>query len=268
MSRTIYTKAKLGEITQGSIISGATSDVYGDVDIYGVVISARCAIAERKVRTYHYIPLIPFSKFKENDFIRLCVEELINDYKSKIKGLLKNNNLSMSIVDVFTPRDIQRTLQDKIHKKNKDKLIEYTDVLAQLIDGQYLSPQIQELIKKHYNSIISKLCKHGYVDYYLMEGWPDSEEKYYVLLLQEIKAIPNEIFFQIPNGIETDRIRTVCSKCDLSIAIDNGLYFVQAQILSPYIEHIIQRFHYNFGRIGVKDLQLELTTEELNNILS
>ena len=112
MSRNIYKKVKIGDITQGSIISGAISDVYGDTNVFGVVISARCAIAQKKVRSYHYIPMVPFSRWKEVDFVRLCVEKATKDYRGKIKNILKNNGLSERVVEDFEPSIILQKLSD------------------------------------------------------------------------------------------------------------------------------------------------------------
>lgn len=267
MSRNIYKKVKIGDITQGSIISGAISDVYGDTNVFGVVISARCAIAQKKVRSYHYIPMVSFSKWKEVDFVRLCVEKATKEYRGKIKNILKSNGLSERVVEDFEPSIILQKLSDKISTRTKEQLTEYVNHLSELTTRRYsLVDTNTPYIEKFKKDILKALVKHEYVDYYLVEGWPQNQEQYYVLLLQEIKSIPNEIFFQLSHGLESVKIREVQSRCDLSTRTENDLYFVHSQIMSPYIEHIIQRFYHNFGRIGIDDLSIEATISELNII--
>lgn len=46
-----------------------------------------------------------------------------------------------------------------------------------------------------------------------------------------------------------------------------GEYYIQAQVASPFIEHIMQRFSYNFCRVGVKDRDKSQVVEILTKVI-
>lgn len=50
--------------------------------------------------------------------------------------------------------------------------------------------------------------------------------------------------------------------------IDEQQCYIQTQVASPFIEHIMQRFSYNFCRIGVDDRNKTQITEKLTQIIN
>jgi hypothetical protein len=50
-----------GAMTQGTIFSCAVAEDYRACTTRGLIITARCDVANDKVRTYNYLPVVPFS---------------------------------------------------------------------------------------------------------------------------------------------------------------------------------------------------------------
>ena len=76
--------------------------------------------------------MVPFSKWKEIDFVRLCVEKATKEYRGKIKNILKSNGLSERVVEDFEPSIILQKLSDKISTRTKEQLTEYVNHLSEL----------------------------------------------------------------------------------------------------------------------------------------
>ena len=67
---------------------------------------------------------------------------------------------------------------------------------------------------------------------------------------------------RISNGLDLSQI--IEGKDELKkTTVPNVLCQVCAQIASPFVEHIVQRFSHNFCRIGVDDRDLEMEKESL-----
>lgn len=72
--RDIFTEPIIGEITQGTIFNGAKSRMYpGYHDVFGLVISPRCDIEQRKVPLYYYLPAIKMEDWIKVDFPPLYI---------------------------------------------------------------------------------------------------------------------------------------------------------------------------------------------------
>lgn len=57
--RDLFEEPIIGNITQGSFFNGAVSRIYpDDIEIYGLVISPRCDIEQRKCRFIIIYPLL------------------------------------------------------------------------------------------------------------------------------------------------------------------------------------------------------------------
>jgi hypothetical protein len=68
------------------------------------------------------------------------------------------------------------------------------------------------------------------------------------------------------SGIEESSIENKWRN-DLSYSVSNDVVYVSvAEIVSPYIEQMLERFSYNFCRIGVDDMQ-ENVDEILKNVI-
>ena len=75
--RDLYSEPVIGKITQGTIFNGAKSRRYpGCHSVFGIVISPRCDIEQKKVPLYYYLPAIKMEDWMNMDFPPLYIVAL------------------------------------------------------------------------------------------------------------------------------------------------------------------------------------------------
>ena len=102
----------------------------------------------------------------------------------------------------------------------------------------------------------SRLQENSIHPYYLLEGWQEyGENKHLVVMLRDVRRIEYNIAKRIGQGVEESILGLEdTTHNDLFLTPrKNNFYFIQALIASPFIEHIMEAFVYNFSRIGVED---------------
>lgn len=267
--RDIYENAKLGEITQGSVFAGALSDTYVDVDCYGVVITARCSIDHGKMQTYHYLPIVPIKEWKKKDFLRLLKDEVYNEYMNRIKSLFRDLSISTKILEQFSLETIKSTISPKISKLTQQhSFIQNVNVLIALENSEYSSEMLNNWFPKGRGNIVKRLLANNYLSYYLIESWDPKIDSNFIILLDEIRTIQKNDFFQLAKGLDysywigNDR----CKHSDLIKLTTDDILYVHSCIKSPFIEHIIQRFSHNFNRVGVQDYHESVMDQLINKL--
>lgn len=264
--RNIYENKKINwPIQQGVIFNGCIADEYIESDVYGIIITPRCDIENRKIKTIHYLPIIKLQDWINLDFIRIFQKEYRNNLKGKILSLFKQYKISPSLFEMgISKEDILKVAEEQMPQKEFSKFI--TE-----IDKFYLSGDINEVKKMCNesegirNKIIKDVKEGKNSSFYLIEDWKD-KSNYRIILLREIKRITFEMANKISKGVSEDEI----TEDDLrwndinKVAMKDNLIYVETQMKSPFIEHLIQSFFHNFGRIGVDNMD----NQAENNLIS
>lgn len=102
------------------------------------------------------------------------------------------------------------------------------------------------------SSIIDNLLRDDLPDYYLLEDWEISRNEPKIILLREMKRISIQTARLFSTGFGAESINKNTDELRI-VGEEEELYRVCAEITSPFIEHIIQRFSHIFCRIGVDD---------------
>lgn len=275
--RNIYIDPELGKINQGSIFYGGIAETYPNYDIWGIVITPRCDIANQKVPTYHYLPIVRYSDWVNNDFKNILYKRIHSQLIGELKSFLINNDFSGELVNSFSVEQIEKTLLPKITTKQKkekltalkDKIIEISDCISQISSSNFQS--IQNKYKTISQQIIKELISNQNYNFYLLESWNNIEE-FYVVLLRDIKCIKKQIFFSIGEGIMFDSLsEDIYQKNDIKeLKSQDEMIYVETELDSPYIEHLMQMFFHNFGRIGIDDISAQTSIKlitKINNLL-
>lgn len=256
--RDIYVRKplKLGHITQGSIFSGAISEFYKDCEVFGVVITARCSIVNKKLSSYHYLPIVNYNDWKNRDFKELLLEETRKKYINNLKEILQQNGQSPEIIGKFKYETIRDTLGPNINSKKQKKFKNIIDIIIELDNVNIDINRLISLNSKGADGLTKRLISHDLAGFYLIESWDKKDSSiFYVILLNEICVLKKKIFFQIGEGLLYEHIAdNDITENDIINLNDDDMCYVNAQIKSPFTEHVLQRFHYNFGRIGVEDM--------------
>jgi hypothetical protein len=274
-NRNIYRKIRIGELTQGAIFNGAVADSYNNSQIYGLIISPRCDLEHGKISTVHYLPLIPLTLWKRNEFGKVFFLRLIKELESSCLTICKNNRISMNLFKHLAYKDILETfLGDVKAKKEKEK---FEDCISDLIilSNALLTKKItlklvNSFMDKYYKistSIFSRIANNLDKDYFLIESWNDNKS-FFIVKLRDIRKINFELVQEIAKGLELNKYsKSQLQANDICPKESDTIVSFQTVLDSPYIEHLIQVFFSNFGRIGVEDFENSIVEELHNQIL-
>lgn len=260
---TYFEKPIVNRMTQGSIINGCVADAFPGEEVFGLIITPRCDVShEGKVDSVHYLPVVPFERW----FEVVAKPKIKEIWKKSIYGQLNDQFKSTKIGDDvmgagFTYDDLLKICDEKVKKKaSKEKIKsllnsyfahEEDDFNYYLLDGEGKDEKKHELIK-----YLSRLEGNNIAPFYLLEAWPDyGIEKHLIVMLREVHRIQFSTAMNIKAGATEAMMADVDLKYnDLFMKNDpNNFFWVHAEVNSPFIEHIMQAFVYNFSRIGVDD---------------
>lgn len=244
--RSFYVNVRLsGPLTQGSIINHCLAKEYSG-QVWGLIVTPRCDLAhDNKVSNVHYLPIVNLSDFMKVDgldylFRKWCekryrkFEDLCSKYKFPIKGMTEEHYKKMA--------------NEKIQKAGeRDKFLQ---CLKNYHSCNIENEEFRNSIEKSKLTLLDNLIEDKIPSYYLIEDW-NSQKNAKVILLRELKRISYATAKKLGCGLEKGSIN---EDDELNFKIEEtDLYHICAQVRSPFIEHIMQRFSYNFCRVGVED---------------
>lgn len=275
--RDVYNiKKKFAEITQGSIITGCIADGYTGCDVHGCVITARCDLAHSKIDTVHYLPMVCFKDWLHKEMASYIRAGYAKDLKSRLTTQLEHLGLEPGIIERRLLRhDIEKVIERNMSKpKEKKTFMENYDkwLAVQNLEMKQILSEKSGL--KLLENEINRMVGHSHGNFYLIEGWKSASDdlRFMVILLRDVKHLTWDCASALPNGIlEEEKDEAFFMGNMLAKTPDKRqMYYVDAEIKSPFIEHILQRFANNFLRIGVDDLpKADVSTlyEQAKNIL-
>lgn len=251
--RNIYEEHKNGwvRLQQGAIFSGAIADgLPKRQDLYGLVITPRCDIANKKVSTIHYLPIIPFKVWKYEVLSALYQTVQYEKITESLVKFCKAHNLTETIFDKrygFSDNDIEQAI---IHVNGyKDVLNKYHE-REKLEDIDYCKGKVKDWSRS--KDKIKDLIQNKQAHYYLIEDW-NNQGQYMVIMLRDVKRLEFTFAENMEKGI-TEKIveEAVYMRNDICRTDTNTMvYKLQQVIRSPFLEHIMEAFSKNFCRIGI-----------------
>ena len=269
--RNVYKTGIITELTQGSIINNCVSEDYGGCKVCGCVITPRCDLANKgKVSTFHYLPVIDFEVWVDTVVREMLKEEHYTNLRAKINQKLEASGAGKNIMDVFETKEQIIKLGTK---KIKEKELRYfKEICRHYFDKDHDAEQDYFKDEKHYKGIIKNLISNGLHGYYLIESW-ESVDKFKIILLRDVRrmSISTRLCYEQwqDRGIEDDLFMRKNDVSDSSKFTD--YYRIESCIKSPFMEHIMQSFSYNFTRIGIPSFDEGITPKLasiIKNVLS
>ena len=251
--RNIFVEHKNGwvRLQQGAIFSGAVADgISGCQDLYGLIITPRCDIANRKVSTIHYLPIIPFKLWKYEILSRLYQSVQHEKLTKSLIDFCKANNLTETIFDKtynFSNEDIEQTIKEI--KGYKDVMHKYEE-REQLENIDYCKSKVKNWSKG--KDKIKELIQNKQAHYYLIEDW-NNPGQYMVVMLRDVKRLDYSFAEKMEKGVserileEETLIRNDIYRSGAGVMV----YKLQQVVKSPFLEHIMEAFSKNFCRIGI-----------------
>lgn len=261
--RKIYQTCKINEIQQGTIINGCIAEKYSKKKVFGIIITPRCDIENEKVPTIHYLPIVSFEDWIKEDFKEIFYNRTRKNIHGNIKSQCSAFGLSESIIDTLSQEQVIEIINSSSQMKTKQKI----SLTSTVKDYRCIlnKTNVTELYQK-YNTIgkqiITDLYGNNIGNFYVLESWDVSDTKsdYVIVLLRDVRRITFPIGKKIAKGLEKDDlIETDWLNNDLDQNVSDNFYYPLATLSSPYMEHLIQSFFHNFGRIGIENLERDVT---------
>ena len=268
--RNIFESTKIGVMTQGSIINGCIAEDFPNEQVYGCIVTPRCALGHQgKVNTVHYIPVVPFKRWFEQIALPNIRCRWKNEIKRKINNQFETNNLGKGIMDANLSYDDLCAIVNTISKeKEKNKIKESLDTYYDK-DVNSFKRYVNEG-KGLVSGYLKELKENKLTSFYLIESWDVvNMPNHFVMMLRDIRRLQKDVADKIRIGVSEIDITPIdlCHN-DLYVSPNKDNFFwVEAQIASPFVEHILQAFMHNFSQIGVDDIAND-TVEQLLKIVN
>ena len=262
--RDTFEDTTIGEITQGSVFVGGISKSYKDNETYGVIITPRCDIAQKKVLIYYYLPMVSFESWLAVDFPLLFINYLKKDTYGGLRSTLKQLNMSDSIVGKYKSNQIKEVADKFLDGNINNALKKFLDKLSDVEKYQEHKITDEEIISKYHKfkePILNDLISNKNPDFYLIEN----RKFIYVIRVKELNRLTRDFLFKLAGGIDHSLSGEELRDNDIRQLNQDELFMPIFKIKSPYIEHIMQHFMQQFNRIGVEDL-CDVTIRKIKGI--
>lgn len=255
-------------ITQGTIISGIRSEKYPDTVCSGIVISARCDLANCKVHNVYYLVAIPVREWLLSDEgFHTVLTGRINDLENKLESKIQGQQLDWESMKNFTPDEFEKVITEQcqnVKQRDRDDWIAnfktYTQYnttgLPTKIKRGILS-QEQRPITSYLQSVANGQATH--ILYIPEDAYLDNQclDDGLIVDLEELDRVDAKTI-DVICAYEMDSQSHLLSEEE--IVAYNRRFFLydepgyavpDCDIKSPWIEYLMQRFSNSFIRIGV-----------------
>lgn len=260
-------------LTQGTIITGVRSDKYSNIRCNGVVISARCDLANCKISKIYYLIAVPSDDWLLSDEgFNIVLSQRQNDLEDKLQTKLGGSGLDWSTLKSFSVEEFSTVIHDQEVglKKDTDKVLEvfrtfknYTSKYLELGDKKAILQNESKSVASSLLKIANGQMMHYiYVpeNAYIKDGSIDRgliidlQELEYISIRDAERLVNCEIDIQSKDLSEVDKQRY--NNCFFLMDWP-GYAMAEYDIASPWTGYIMQRFSNAFIRIGVDGPQKE-----------
>lgn len=257
---------ELGRLTQGTIFSCAYAERYEGSCVHGIVITARCDLAQDKFPILNFIPIVAFDDWIRKDGFEIAYARAEKSAAAEQSSLLKEWMLSESlllgnsierIVDVYTSG-----LEGRAQKKARERggsVVKKMAALASLPTEDIVG--LSSIDSKAVDSVVRDVMTHKASGHYFFSTTaPDEGQNCYVGLLREASFLPRDLAIAVAGGIgrqSPDMYKNPLWDRWVRFHDDDDMAMPIGQLLSPDIEHLMQTFGLLFGRIGLADTPQE-----------
>lgn len=267
-------------MTQGTVINSIRSKKYADCSCFGIMISARCDIANDKIQKFFYLEAIDlkswiFSKVGYS----LLIKEKIKSIENKLKNLCIENELDWESLKNFSVDEFKQVVLAEIHQKklrnqaleNFRKYIHYNNYELNLSDRR-------DILHNEKTQIINFLLdisngKNTHFIYIPSSAIQNQIDDGLVVDLQEIDYLDSNTVHDLCNCLIDEKNQELDAEkksyYNKRFVLKGGCgYSIEfCEVESPWIEYLLQHFSNMFVRIGVDNPNRSEITEIVERIL-
>ncbi len=255
------------ETTQGSIISNIRSQKYSGVSCYGIVISARCDLAQNKVDSIHAVSAVPLSVWLQMVVFQKALSASIKSQLKIISKWAEAEKLDMEVLIDFGPEKTMENIQASIDTNLKEQARaacsqwqKYQRYKSGNVTLQETADFLNQEGKDKRITILSELLTGKLNNFcFVPENAYLSNGNVYNGLVADFKDIitfSSQQIRDIQRG-DYDYLRILASpqlqNLNQQFYLENRDDVVQIkfEIRSPWIERFMQNFAFSFIRVGV-----------------
>lgn len=277
----MFDAPKLGQFTQGTVFTCGYAEDYPGKIVHGLVITARCDAAQRKVPIFSFIPVVSLRDWIFKDGAEITLRRVIDDSENTLENILEDCKLSLTVLRTASKNEIVEKLLRPLAENDRkiEAKIQKFQAAQSSIDlaEEALSNGSEELVckalkkaPKLLDKVIKELSGNKIMGHYLLRGMMTlmDEEGDHVALLREVHHIPNSVAQRILNGIsaiEWSSDLANLARCPVFLN-DESYSMPVAKLRSPWIEHLMQIWSLLFTRIGVEDIDAASVRRALDGI--
>lgn len=242
---------KINHPTQGSIFNFAHHEDYTSDEILGLLITARCDIANEKAQKFSYLPVIPLKTWCEKELLGILRARESKSVQNQLKPFLEKAKLTTNSIHMYGFSNIREVFNNQLRGKDKDKGLEKLERHEVITKGGDLN-SIKKHFTKEIESIFKDIIKNKNMNYFFI----DEVESYgpCIANLREVAYMESSAAKLISGGIELNKLTSNNSAIRCINNLDpDGIACLIGQLRSPFIELLMQRFAENFTRIGIDD---------------
>lgn len=243
--------------TQGTIFNCAYCASYPNSETLGLIITARCDIANKdKVKFFNYIPAIPFETWKNKDLLPLIRKKIYKNLLSQYITLFSKAGFSKANLEAYGFDRIYSVIlsNKKLNTKEIAKLTTLKDRID-CLEGNSTYKKLHSIFQDDIKIVLDEIIENKNSDYFFIDSITGYNSV--VVNLREIYELDISTAKKIPTGIDLNYTKF---HSGLNLNIENKFCSIVGQLKSPFIELLIQRFTNNFIRIGVSNPHNDLST--------
>lgn len=261
------------DLTQGALVSGLRLPRYGSGSYSGFLITARCDLAHVRTDTVNLLPIVPLAEWIRFDGCIVILLARLLALDSRIDEIAETLPPALrSIIgsDWKVGYDLFIADSPDIPANTKQRLracVEEYDALHRILNASGDSPSaianaiatdpvFRDLVARETPKKISALLENKILDAHFLPvirpNEPLANGPGYVILFRQILAIPGALLPALKAGLASpdDLSEPLRAPAAQSLVFPAELV---ANVTSPYVEHILQKFSNVFARVGVTD---------------
>ena len=249
-ARNYFGEGQQTDLNQGAVFIGAYAEDYAESVNYGLVITARCDIAQDKAKKYSYMPLVSLVDWMKFDFVELLIKRVTKAAQNSVVSTLKSIGGSELLLKTYPLAKIQENYKEQGSAKqrksftNACRKLELLDSVNDLPVSDEMLNQLIASFESDAKAIIQQLIAQNLTGYYFVDDVLEGGAC--IALLREIHHLKRDTALALRTGIRID-------DGSVNYPDDSDLSYTIGTIKSPYIEHVMQKFSELFIRIGIDD---------------
>lgn len=262
---------KSTEADQGAIFNCVKLRGYEDCKCWGVIITARCDLAQNKVASVNYLPIVRFTDWASRELCHQVARRTSADLRGNLVATLKSKyGVTEKLLEIFPLKEIILKECKAAERAAMTSKLEQLALLesALALNGSHCInyKEVLSTGSTHCKKITQEIISHRVADQYFLDAVDvyDTDGEGFVVLLRNVRSMSITLLRQIAVGIQADKLPNN-EETSQHLHFIDPLCLITGVLRSPDVEHLMQHFANLFVRIGLEDHPKE--TVDFHNTL-